>query len=82
MELNVAVVEYVEGTKRMTEQFKKKFGEMVFEEEFDPEYLELFQNLFKMVEASNNLIQAQAMTIHEINKKLDRLLETKQRAGA
>ena len=77
MDLRTTAHEYVEGTKKMTEEFKKLFGEMVLEENFEPEHLALLQNMFGMIEVSTRLVKAQAETICEINNKLDRLLETK-----
>ncbi len=77
MELNVIANEYAEGVKKTTEEFKKLFGAMVLEEDFEPEHLEMIQGLFGMVELANKLVVKQAETIQEINEKLDKLLGTK-----
>ncbi len=77
MELKTIANEYAEGVKKTTEEFKKFFGTMVLEEDFEPEHLEMLQNMFGMIELSNKLVVAQANTIQEIDEKLDRLLETK-----
>lgn len=78
MELKTIANEYAEGVKKTTEEFKKFFGAMVLEEDFEPEHLEMLQNMFGMIELSNKLIVAQAQTIQEINEKLDRLLMEKE----
>ena len=77
MELKTIANEYAEGVKKTTEEFKKFFGTMVLEEDFEPEHLEMLQNMFGLIELSNKLVVAQANTIQEINEKLDLLLETK-----
>lgn len=75
MDLITVANEYAEGVKGMSEELKKLFGEMVLEEDFDPEHLGLIQKLFGMVEMSNKLVVAQAKAIQEINNKLDKLTE-------
>ena len=75
MDLRKTVSEYVAGVEKMTEECKKLFGAMVLEEDFEPEHLELLQNMFGMLEVSNRLVRDQANTICEINEKLDKLLE-------
>lgn len=75
MDLITVANEYEMGVKSMSEELKKLFGEMVLEEDFDPEHLGLIQKLFGMVEMSNRLVVEQAKTIQEINNKLDKLLE-------
>ena len=77
MELKTIANEYAEGVKKTTEEFKKFFGTMVLEEDFEPEHLEMLQNMFGMIELSNKLVVAQANTIQEINEKLDKLLADK-----
>lgn len=74
MDLIKTANEYVEGVKKTTEDVKKMFGAMVLEEEFEPEHLELLQNVFGLLETSTRLVHDQASVIHEINEKLDRLL--------
>ena len=78
MELKTIAVEYAEGVKKTTEEFKKFFGAMVLEEDFEPEHFEMLQNMFGMIELSNKLIVAQANTIQNINDKLDMLLVEKE----
>ena len=77
MELKTIAIEYAEGVKKTTEEFKKFFGTMVLEEDFEPEHLEMLQNMFGLIELSNKMVVAQANTIQEINEKLDKLLEDK-----
>lgn len=69
--------EYAKGVEKMTEDVKKQFGAAVLEEGFEPEHLELIQNMFGMIELSNRLVVAQAEMIQEINEKLDKLSVTK-----
>ena len=79
-DLRVATREYVDGTEKVVEKLKKKVGELVLEEDFEPEHLELLQNAFGLIEASNRLIEAQAITICEIKddmKELKLMLATK-----
>ena len=78
MELKTVVNEYAEGVKKTTEEFKKLFGSMVLEEDFEPEHLGLLQNMFGLIELSNRLIVKQAETIQEINEKMDMLLVEKE----
>ena len=74
MDLRTTAHEYVDGTNKMTEEFKKMCGEMVLEETFKPEHLALLQSMFGMIEVSTRLVQQQANTIQEINEKMDKLL--------
>lgn len=75
MDLIKAVNEYTEGVEKMTEECKKMIGVMVLEEDFEPEHLNMLQNMFGMIEVSNRLVVEQAKTIQEINEKLDKLLD-------
>lgn len=75
MELKNTAKEYVEGVNKMTEQFKKKFGELVFDSDVDADVLDLFKSMFGMIDISTRLVVEQANTIQEINEKLDKLLE-------
>lgn len=78
MDLKNTVNEYTEGMEKMTELFKKKFGELVFDEDVDADVLNLIKGMFGMVDVSSRLIKEQALTIQEINEKLDKLLEAKR----
>lgn len=69
--------EYAKGVEKMTEEVKKQFGAVVLEDTFEPEHLELIQNMFGMIELSNRLVVAQAEMIQEINEKLDKLSVTR-----
>lgn len=75
MELKVTANEYAKGVNEMTEQFKKKFGELVFDESVDSDTLNLIKSMFGMIDVSTRLVVQQAETIQEINKKLDKLLD-------
>lgn len=77
MELKNTAKEYVEGVNKMTEQFKKKFGELVFDDDIDADVLDLFKSMFGMIDISTRLVAEQANTIQEINDKLDKLLADK-----
>jgi hypothetical protein len=77
MELKTIANEYAKGVEKTTDEFKKFFGAMVLEERFEPEHLEMIQNLFGVIDKANKLIVKQAETIQEINEKLDKLLENK-----
>lgn len=77
MELKTTAKEFVEVSKKTTEEFKKFFGTMVFEGDFEPEHLEMLQNLFGTIELLNKLVATQAEMIQEINEKLDKLSESK-----
>ena len=77
MELKNTAKEYVEGVNKMTEQFKKKFGELVFDDDIDADVLDLFKSMFGMIDISTRLVAEQANTIQEINEKLDKLLADK-----
>jgi uncharacterized membrane protein len=74
MELKVTANEYAKGVNEMTEQFKKKFGELVFDEDVDADVLDLIKSMFGMIDVSTRLVVQQAKTIQEINDKLDKLL--------
>ena len=74
MELTKTANEYAEGIKTVTEQFKKKFGELVFDDEVDADVLDLMKGMFGMIDISTRLVVEQAKTIQEINEKLDNLL--------
>lgn len=78
-DLKITAIEYAAGVKKLTEDGKKLFGAMVLEENFEPEHLELLQNVFGMLETSTRLVCEQAIMIQEINDKLDRLLAIKER---
>lgn len=75
MEITVKEFEGIAG--RTMEGFKKKAGEMVFEQEFDAETLGFMQDAFRMCELALKLVGQQARTIDEINGKLDKLLKSK-----
>lgn len=75
MKLKDTVNEYVAGMDEMTAKFKKKFGELILDEDIDIELLELMRNMFGMIDISNRLVRDQAYTIQEIDEKLDQLLE-------
>ena len=77
MELKITAKEYAEGVNKTTEQFKKKFGELVFDSDVDADVLDLIKSMFGLIDISTKLVVEQANTIQEINEKLDRLLETK-----
>lgn len=79
MDLKNTVNEYVAGVEKMTDEFKKQFGAMLLDENIDSEQLDLFKGLFGMIEISNRLVREQALTIHEINEKLDKLLENQEK---
>ena len=78
MELKTIANEYAEDVKKMTEQFKKKFGEMVFDDDVDTDVLELMRNMFNLIDVSTQLVVAQSNAIQEINEKMDMLLVEKE----
>lgn len=81
MDFRNVINEYEYGFNNTTEKFKKFFGAMVLEEDFNAEHLELIQDLFSMLKLSNELIVAQAKTIQEIKVKVDTLLDDKTELG-
>ena len=75
MDLKVTANKYVEMVEKTTGQFKKKFGELVFDEGIDADMLDLVKSMFDMLDVSTQLVREQVITIHEINCKLDKLLD-------
>ena len=74
MDLKNTANKYEEGVEQMTEQFKKKFGELVFDDDIDADALELIKGMFGLIDISTQLVREQAIAIHEMNEKLDKLL--------
>ena len=79
MDLRKTANEYVEGIEKMNELFKKKFGELVFDDDIDTDVLDLIKSMFGMIDVSTRLVRDQANTIQDINEKLDKLLEIKEK---
>lgn len=77
MELKITANEYAKGVNEMTDKFKKKFGELVFDSDVDAEILDFIKSMFGMIDVSTRLVVQQAETIQEINEKLDKLLANK-----
>lgn len=75
--LTNTAIEYKKGIDKMTEQFKKKFGELVFDDGIDTELLELFKSMFGLIDISTKLVVEQAEMIQQINNKLDYMAEPK-----
>lgn len=74
MELKNTANEFVENIEKVTEQFKKKFGEMVFDDDIDADLLDLLKTAFGTIDVLTRLTHDQACVIQDINEKLDRLL--------
>jgi hypothetical protein len=78
MELTMTAYELKKNAKDMIELYKKKIGEEVIDDEcVDAETLGLIRGIFNMCDLAMELTCEQAEAIDEINRKLDKLLETK-----
>lgn len=74
MELKKATEEFVKSVNESMEGFKAMAGKAVFDENMEPEYVDTMKNLFKFVDVSMALIEAQSDALQEMNRKLDLLV--------
>jgi stress response protein YsnF len=70
--------ELKENADRTMELCKRKLGEEVFDnDDIDTELVELMRGVFRICDLATQLTCEQANAMNEINRKLDKLLETK-----
>jgi hypothetical protein len=78
MELTKTACELKESANRTMELIKHKLGEEVIDDDnIDAETLEMMRDMFHMCDLAMKLTCEQADAIEEMNRKLDKLLETK-----
>jgi hypothetical protein len=78
MELTNTACELKESVKNMMELCKRKLGEEVIDDDdIDAETIEMMRGMFHMCDLAMKLTCEQAGAIEEMNRKLDKLLETK-----
>jgi hypothetical protein len=77
MAMNETVREMTDCVDKIMDVFKRKFGELVFDdyEEVDTDTLELMRNTLRLSEVSLKLVREQTETLEKIDRKLDMLLE-------
>lgn len=67
------VTNFTMEVNELKETMFKKFGAELFDS-MNGEEFELFQKYFKLVDLSMEIVEEQAVTIHKIDEKLDKLL--------
>lgn len=78
MELTKTACELKETAKNAMELIKRKLGEEVIDNDgIDAETLEIMRGMFHMCDLATKLTCEQAEIMDEMNRKLDKLLETK-----
>ena len=75
MELKKITEEFVTTVNETMDGIKAIAGKAVFDEDMEPEYVDMMKNLFKLTDVSLQLVAAQSYALQEANEKLDKLLE-------